>query len=348
MKKVLLINNGYPSENNKHYVSYVKSIKECLIEAGFHVDIIVMSSVFSSKAGKIRCYWAYYFKLIRFKNYDTYDYVYINNFPHSFLPLISHFKKMKKIIIHWHGDDIESNGFLKKIFNKFSYNFVPKKTIHFSPSKYFSTQIGRKLDISADAIFVTPSGGVDTLIFKPFNKIQNEKNIIRIGFSSHLSKAKGIDLIIKFLQNAFSNKFNRDLKVEFHYIKYGAEKEMYSKILRDFPNTFEYPLCKKENMPKFYNNIDLFLFPTKKDSLGSVGIEALACGVPVLATNDFAIKEYVLPGINGELFEKDNYKSFEENLIICINNIEKYNPRETILKEYSKSAVVEKYKQFLG
>ena len=196
-------------------------------------------------------------------------------------------------------------------------------------------------------IFVTPSGGVDVDLFKPTNVRDNHKNKVKIGFSSHLSTDKGIDLIIEFLKNVSVLKFNGDVKIELHYIKYGLEKEKYSKILRGFPNTIEYPIARKEEMPKFYNTIDLFLFPTKRDSLGTVGLEALACGVPVLGTDDFALKEYILPGINGELFKKDDYYSFEKNLIISINNLGNYNPRETMLNEYSKEAVVKKYKEFL-
>jgi glycosyltransferase involved in cell wall biosynthesis len=348
MKKILLVNNGYPSETNKHYVSYIKSIKECLEAADFDVTLLVMSSDFNSKIQKIKCYLFYYWNLLTFGKYDDYDYVYINNYPHSFFPLIFHFNKMNKVIIHWHGDDIENNGIMKRKFNKFSYNFIPKKSINFSPSKYFSIQISDKLRINTNTIFVTPSGGVDVELFRPLKMSDNEENKVKIGFSSHLSADKGVDLIIEFLKNISMLNFDRDVNFELHYIKYGFEKEKYSKILSSFPNTIEHPIAKKEDMPKFYNNIDLFLFPTKRDSLGSVGLEALACGVPVLGTDDFAIKEYVLPGINGELFKKDDYQSFEKNLITCINNLGRYNPRETVLKEYSKEAVVKKYKEFLG
>ncbi|SDZ80979.1 glycosyltransferase family 4 protein [Bizionia paragorgiae] len=349
MKKILLINNGYPSEKNKHYVSYIKSIKECLIASNFDVDLLVMSSAFSSLTGKIKCYLSYYYNLLTFKNYEGYDYVYINNFPHSFLPLVVHFNKINKVIIHWHGDDIESVGQFKRVFNKISYAFVPKKALHFSPSNYFAYNVSEKLGVDKEAIIVSPSGGVDVGVFKPLNSVKERHDIIvKIGFSSHLSAEKGLDLIIELLNNARNLQFNRKVVLEFHYIKYGADKERYSKVLKSIENTVEHSMMKKEDMPIFYNAIDVFVFPTKRESLGSVGLEAMSCGVPVLGTNDFAIKEYVIPGINGELFEKDDYQSFEDNLIICVNNLENYNPRETILKEYSKEAVVNKYKQILG
>ncbi len=240
MKKILLINNGYPSEKNKHYVSYIKSIKECLIASSFDVDLLVMSSAFSTITGKIKCYLSYYYNLLTFKNYESYDYVYINNYPHSFLPLIFNFNKMNKVIIHWHGDDIESVGQFKKIFNKISYAFIPKKALHFSPSNYFAYNINEKLGVDKEAIFVTPSGGVDVNVFKPLNAIKERHNTkVKIGFSSHLSSEKGLDLIIEVLNNAANLQFNREVVLEFHYIKYGADKEKYSKILKSIVNTVD-------------------------------------------------------------------------------------------------------------
>lgn len=347
MKKILLINNGYPSKKNKHYTSYIKSIKECLENAGFNIDLIVMSSEFDNILQKTIAYIRYYNELFFFKKYNEFDFVYINNYPHSFLPLILHFHKMKKIIIHWHGDDIQSNSFFKKIFNEISYFFIPKRTLHISPSKYFSTKISEKIKISKKSIYISPSGGVDIELFKPINKKNKNKNKIILGFSSHLSEAKGIDLVIKFLENLNTLHEINDLMIEFHYIKYGIKKDYYSNILNKFNNTIEHGMYKKEDMPIFYNQIDLFLFPTTGDSLGSVGLEALSCGIPILGTDDFAIKEYVRPGVNGEVFTLGDYSSFEKNLIKCIKAIDNYNPRQTILEEYSKAAVTKEYIQFL-
>jgi len=50
--------------------------------------------------------------------------------------------------------------------------------------------------------------------------------------------------------------------------------------------------------------LDVFVFPTYRvdESLGLVGLEAMSCGVPVIASNMGGPKGYINSGVNGLLF----------------------------------------------
>ncbi|HHP7237685.1 glycosyltransferase family 4 protein [Longibacter sp.] len=48
-----------------------------------------------------------------------------------------------------------------------------------------------------------------------------------------------------------------------------------------------------------YHRADVFLHPTYEDGFGYAPVEALACGVPVIVTEDTGMKEYVVEGENG-------------------------------------------------
>jgi len=345
MSKILLINNGYPSKKNPQYSTYIESICNCLLESQHEVDLLVLDTNFNSKNTQLLKYLKYYWQLL-LKKWDGYDIIYIHNFPHSFLPIIFKLKKHNNIVIHWHGTDIFPTTKLSKILNTISYKFLKYIKLHFVPSDYFSKVVQSKLNLNNNQIIVSPSGGIDSKQFYP--KIENNfsKKTICLGFASNLITEKGIDTVIDLLKqtNYIQNKTNKTIKVK--CINYGVEKNKYVKILQQFTNVEIIEPLKKEQMISFYQSIDILLLPSRlSESLALVGLEAMSCNVPVVGTNDFAIKDYVINGVSGEKFENNNSTDFINSVITVINNILSYTPRQIILTKYSKEYVINQYKE---
>ncbi len=345
MQKILLINNGYPSKTNKQYTAYIKSIKESLESSGQSVDLLVMYADFGDgKISKIVAYLKYYLKLLFFKDYSKYDFVYINNYPHSFLPLIFRLKFMKNLIIHWHGADIFAEKLHSKILNKVSYWFIPKSCKHIAPSHYFANAVANTLNLDEQDIFVSASGGVNTDIFTPKKK---QKDGFHIGFASHVSKEKGFDIFAKMIDEAELLEKRFKTKLFFHYISYGFEKEFYNKKFRDNTRVKIHGLYPKDEMSDFYAEIDLLLLSTRlAESLGLVSLEAMSCDVPVVGTDAFAVKEYILEGQTGERFEMRNYDAMIDAIDKVIKNYSVYNPRDFIVQNYSMRSVADQYKEY--
>ena len=67
-------------------------------------------------------------------------------------------------------------------------------------------------------------------------------------------------------------------------------------------------LVKQNQLVEIYNSLDLYIFPTYREaeSLGLTGLEAMSCGIPVIASNMAGPSTYVMDGINGFLFKPDN------------------------------------------
>ena len=62
---------------------------------------------------------------------------------------------------------------------------------------------------------------------------------------------------------------------------------------------------------RFYSQLDMLLFPSlMKESLGLVVLEAMAFSVPVAASNIGALREYLIDGENGFLFEPNDVDGF--------------------------------------
>lgn len=350
MNKILLINNGYPSRGKPYYSTYIKSIHQCLLKAGFLVDIIVLDTNFKNKLFKLLNYIKYYVKLLFFSHYQDYTYIYIHNYPHCCIPILFNFKSMNKIVIHWHGTDIFPPMKLGRLLAKFSYLFIPKKASHIAPSNFFGSQVAKILQISPESIMVSPSGGVDTDAFRPAKLARDTSKEIVLGYGSSLQADKGIDLVIDILNNTKFIQQETKHKVKLICINYGLEKEQYTKKIVLFENAKIIDPLPKDKMIDFYNRIDILLMPTTRmsESLGLVALEAMSCGIPVVGTDDFAICEYIKNGISGEKFRKGDKKSFLQAIIKAINNLANYQPRSIILKHYSNDQVIHQYSKYFG
>jgi len=57
------------------------------------------------------------------------------------------------------------------------------------------------------------------------------------------------------------------------------------------------------DLPRLLNSADLFAMPSEAELLSIATLEAMACGLPVLAANARALPELVTDGINGRLFK---------------------------------------------
>jgi len=55
----------------------------------------------------------------------------------------------------------------------------------------------------------------------------------------------------------------------------------------------------RDDLKGFYQSLSLFLIPSEQEGLTIVGIEAMACGVPVISTKCGCPEAYVQSGING-------------------------------------------------
>ncbi len=64
----------------------------------------------------------------------------------------------------------------------------------------------------------------------------------------------------------------------------------------------------QREMADFYAATDVYVFPTNYETFSLVCMEALACGVPVLATAVGGIEDYLVDGMNGYFIERDPEK----------------------------------------
>ncbi len=99
----------------------------------------------------------------------------------------------------------------------------------------------------------------------------------------------------------------------------------------------------ESDLISLYKCADVFVFPSKFETQGLSGIEAMASGLPVCGADYLSIKEIVKPGVNGDLFNPDDPGDCAEKMIACYENKDAYSKSALRLsKKYSIDKTTQK------
>jgi glycosyltransferase involved in cell wall biosynthesis len=179
------------------------------------------------------------------------------------------------------------------------------------------------------------SNGLDLNFFKhidpkPFKEKFNIKGEKIIGFCGRFGYEKHLEDLINISEN-----FDGEILLA----GLGPAEEHYKKLAKGKRNVKFLGFLEREDLLGFYSSLDLFIFPSTAETQGLVALEAMACGVPVVGANAFALKDTVQEGKTGYLYEQGDLETL-------IELIEKgYEEREKLsknAKEYVKEHSVEK------
>ncbi|MEM9412769.1 MAG: glycosyltransferase [Planctomycetota bacterium] len=141
-----------------------------------------------------------------------------------------------------------------------------------------------------------------TPIPKPKAKIQSgithDKVTIGFGADDVNIRRKGVDLLLSALEQLPDK--NRVECIVF------GKGDIRSKT-RDLPPIREFGYLQNDNqLAQFYSACDLMIVPSREDNQPQTGLEAMACGTPVVGFNVGGIGEYIRPGETGWLAQPED------------------------------------------
>lgn len=194
-------------------------------------------------------------------------------------------------------------------------------------SKWTAAQIRYSFLKSADLKVIY--NGVDLSVFKPTSSnIRERYNIldehIVLGVAFVWGGSKGIDVFIE-LSKRLDQKAYRIILV-------GTDETVDESLPSSIISIHR--TQDQRELAEIYSVADLFVNPTREETLGMVNIEANACGTPVVTFNTGGSPECI-DSTSGSVVEKDDIDAMEKEIIrIC----------ET--KPYSREACIERAKHF--
>ena len=170
---------------------------------------------------------------------------------------------------------------------------------------------------------------------------------------AHLQHKKGYDILLPAFAEAVKAYPNLKLKIGGG----GYEEFKLHRLAKDLGlenNVIFEGRLKNEEVLDLMRHSDAFVLASRHETFGVVFIEALAQGLPVIATRCGGPETIVNPS-NGLLVDVGDQKSLTEALIAIYRNKEKYPPillRENCLKEFGERPVTEQiisaYNKALG
>lgn len=176
-------------------------------------------------------------------------------------------------------------------------------------------------------VFYVPNG-VDTDLFYPIENKEERilsRDYINIGHVGKKAKLKCQDTIIEPCMKKLS-------KYGFKYIYH------YNDYRNRIPHT---------EMPRLYNDMDLFIVASKEDGTPNGALEAMASGIPVISNKIGNMDTCIINGYNGYLVDKLNI----DNYVDLIKNLDKEhivemgkNARQTILNNWTWEKKAENYR----
>jgi glycosyltransferase involved in cell wall biosynthesis len=106
------------------------------------------------------------------------------------------------------------------------------------------------------------------------------------------------------------------------------------------------------NVDEYLKASDVFVFPTEDEAFGISMIEAMACGLPAIATSVGGLKDIVSPGENGILIEVGSFDQLKQALVTVMSDLPKAQALgkaalSTVQERYTRSAVAQKYVELL-
>jgi glycosyltransferase involved in cell wall biosynthesis len=189
-------------------------------------------------------------------------------------------------------------AYLRKFHNATACTMVPTR------------ELMRTLSQNGFANLKVVSRGVDTKLFNiskrdtslrsSWGATDDTKVLISVG---RMAPEKNLDQVLK----TYEALKVTGLAFKLVMVGDGPLKEQFQKR---YPEIIFPGMLSQSNLAAYYASSDLFIFPSQTETFGNVTLEALASGIPVLAFDCAAARDWVQTGVNGWLVAENNPEGF--------------------------------------
>lgn len=162
----------------------------------------------------------------------------------------------------------------------------------------FAAELARRtlLDLPIEVIH----NGIDTESFRPGKRVRKRGEPFRLLYVGSWAVLKGVGFlapIMRELGPGFELRYTSDPKAKIDRAEMPGN-------MRDLGR------LRSEEVVAVMQNVDALLFPSRSEGFGLVVAEAMACGLPVIATRGSSLTEVVEDGVTGILCPEGDITAF--------------------------------------
>ena len=338
MVKIGIICNSYPTEKNRTNQIFIKNLVDELYKQSVEPDVYynVIYNYWGSASNRkgvlanLLKYSVFFLGLSRLifkmRKYDVLNPhgVMLSGYSAILLKRLFHIP----VVLHIHGGDLNIYSSSSYLYKNIYDTTVSESDKIIVNSNDIKNKLLSLTGVIEDKVTVL-SPGVSYDIFYPidFKKLKSHQNSYNIDsnsivlfFAGNAIKRKGLDILLTALSHLQIEQLN---KITLIICSNGPEVEKTRNRLNQIPNlnnsTIFLNKVSQSELNILYNIATLFIFPSREEPLGLVGLEALACGTPVIGSNVGGIPEYINSD-NGYLFDPNKPKDLSRIIGSLIDN----------------------------
>jgi glycosyltransferase involved in cell wall biosynthesis len=166
--------------------------------------------------------------------------------------------------------------------------------------------------------------------------------------TSRLVEKNAVDDVIKALEYLPDN-------VKFLILGIGSDENSLKQLVKNLKlenRVLFLGQINQNDLPKYLEISDIFIRPSLAEGLGISFLEAMAAGLPIIATPVGGIVDFLTDGVTGLFCEVRNPKSIAEKIKVYLENKEltetiKINAKELIIKNYNWDLIAKKMEEIL-
>ncbi len=202
-----------------------------------------------------------------------------------------------------------------------------------------------------DKNLIVINSSVDTDRFNPENthglaksELSLTEEAVIIGNTSSFTAVKGQEFLLKAF-NIFSKKISCCLLFACRMTE--DSKAKYLEFVEPALRNKVIFLGHRDDIPNILKSLDIFVFPSIVEGLGTALIEAMAMRKAVIVSDIPTFRNFIDDGINGLFFTPKDPTSLAEKIISLYTDKDLMaklgeNARKTVLKKFSLKKMIEK------